>query len=377
MADNALVLLDFDGTLVDSKDYLNTALQTVSGLDHDGIVSTFGEETEHRLGALGVAPPDVIRISTDFTKYIVEDGYRGVEFFPGVDSWLRDYQAEWEMCVVTRSPAAAVEAFLRRRHINLPVFQAVGQRRSKAKIFREIAAKHPLVSRIVIGDGPEELLAGGYIEALRVLCKSECSGDDLERFGHADQVVERITAFPRDSQRARRGQHADLVGEACSALRWQVAERYLEALWALKRAHGRLLLAANGGLLAAVLHFRADLLKAGLESVVVGGEVISASAAANDYGISILEIGAAKASDITSEVWLLSTSGVSENLLELEALSRSLNFAVRWPIRDLTLAADHQAKWWYPQLWEDVVNIFLHEIALELGRRNKWHVSGL
>ena len=45
MVNSIVALIDFDGTLVDSHEYLNEILQRVTGIDRRAIASTFGRPT--------------------------------------------------------------------------------------------------------------------------------------------------------------------------------------------------------------------------------------------------------------------------------------------------------------------------------------------
>lgn len=369
-----LILMDFDGTIVDSKDALvrltmNTLDEFNTVKDAELAHELIGIPTKERFTRHGIATEHLNAATDVFDKLHKTDAYSDVATIKGLVPWLEQYRnvPKW---VITNSPRFPVEQSLRSLNI-FDFFEKIITRedlngQSKLEYFRKLPSLSKFWPKWFLGDEHNDLQAGSYIGAVTFLMNNS-RNSHLQPF--ADFNIDNYNTFlskevntaPLDDR------YSKSVIECLSNLNFNsivnISKRLVDAVKSGKSAY----FAANGGSLAVARHFAVDLRKTVLTSGyqlnlhVLGIEAETLTAFSNDNSWDValsLEMGVSiKKGDL---VVILSTSGNSSNLVaSMDRAKEEGGTVIKMTPPNLLLNTPVVSA----PLFEDVLSVSLHMIV--------------
>lgn len=385
LAPPELVVMDFDGTLVDSRGVLtDISCQVLSdfgvAVDREAVRALIGTPTGERFLRHGLRPERLREAVAAFEEAHRRHDYAGVEPVAGLEEWLETFAGtrKWILSSCPERPlTAALERLSLRRHFERILCRTGPEPVGKAEQLRRLAPaslRGPVWS---FGDELDDLQAGNYVGAILFLIEAE--HNTAYRF-LADLTLPDYRDFHQ--RLACRPPH-DLLGGYLGELRRSLdtldaaqvdalAEQICEAA-----ARGRTIyIAGNGGCHAILSHFALDLRRAFLAAgargmvYVPGNAPDTTSALSNDLGWAQALCNEVASSLTAGDlVVLLSTSGSSTNLCELAAWAAERKATVFGAYPQNVLRTPVQA---IAPLLEDLLGTFCHVTALSVRRRLLW-----
>lgn len=383
----ALMIFDFDGTVVRSRDVLAQISRDVLArhgiqVPHDEVRALIGLPTAERFRRHGVPGERLDRAVAEFDRAHGEHDYGGVELIPGFRAWL-DSLPQGPRWILSSAPERPVVACLERfglaDAIDRVVCRRNGARVDKVDQARRWSADGEIPGADggiwYFGDELGDLQAAGYLGAVFHLVEDEHNRH--LRF-LADHVLRDFRDMPADGRDARAETELMVryLGEARRGLdvvSLPFLSGLVDELQARVDGGGIVYLGGNGGCQSIAAHFATDLRRVfgtagrGAPVQVLGESAGTVSAHANDLGwVTALWQEMAPVLHPRDLVLLFSTSGSSANLVEAERGARARGARVVHVTPDLLL---RQPMLQVAPLVEDVLGVCCHLAARMLRRR--------
>jgi phosphoglycolate phosphatase-like HAD superfamily hydrolase/phosphoheptose isomerase len=376
-----LVIMDFDGTLVDSRETLAEISRDVLArfgivVDPAEIRSLVGMPTGERFRRHGVPPERLRDAVAAFDEAHGHHDYTGVEPVPGLREWLEDFAGtrKWILSTCPERPLlAALERLSLRRHFERVICRTGTETAGKTEKLRQLAPL-PVDGPIwYFGDEVDDLQAGNYVGAVSFLVEREHNRSYrfLADFSLSDYRRFRERLADRQPEDLFAG-YIGALQRGLSAIDLAQVTALAERICAAAVRRGTIYIAGNGGCHSILSHFALDLrrsfLTAGGRSLIYvpGSSPETVSAFSNDLGwCQALRNEVASSLSAGDLVVLLSTSGRSPNLQELADWAELRGAEVFGAYPQTVLRTPAQA---IAPLLEDILGAFCHITSLWVRR---------
>jgi len=170
------VLLDLDGTIIDSKPGILSSMKSalnengITGVDETSMAKTIGLPLKDMIAKLqpGIGDEQVGRIIASYRKHYNESGVYNCTLFDGIDKTLRELSKEYDLYIVTFKLQAMAEKAVAHLNIGRYFLEIRGidsdqSKKTKAMLIKELIEDKGLdySKTIMVGDRREDITSAG------------------------------------------------------------------------------------------------------------------------------------------------------------------------------------------------------------------------
>ncbi len=382
-----LIIMDFDGTLVDSRyELARISHKVLSSFKVNATLNDIklkiGLTTEERFRIHGVKSEHLQEAVVAFEVAHAKSDYTEAKPVEGIGEWLERFR-ETPKWILSSAPEFPIKSVLERlgldHYFNRVIcrsssdsFNKTDQLRSSIQATANQAIWH-------FGDEIDDLQAGTYVGA--VLFLLEGTHNSSYRF-LADFLITNYTRFDETMAEQR---NCDLfsyikeVQRGVESIELDQVQALAASLCNTAACNRTIYLAGNGGCYALTSHFATDLrrafLTAGVRALtyVLGSSVETISSLSNDMGWNQALWKEASVSLLPGDlVVILSTSGRSFNLVELEQQAKDKGASTFRVYPQTVLSGAHRG---IAPLTEDIFSTFCSLTTLAVRRKLLWNAT--